>query len=449
MTKHVDVFKMTSMVAHRDDKQHGTAVIDDTKRFRPGLSSIKDSSVNLLKNCVGAGVFSLSSRVNSVSIHPSTMIPASCLILLMAVWATYNFYTIGETCELTNSFSYPEAWGNTVSQRSQWIVTAAIVVAPIVSCLANTIVLTDILGIIMRNVGVPLAIYGNRNLVIAILASCILFPLCSLENLSALKSVSAFGLLGQMTAMATLGVRLYDKSYFKGGLYFNQEAATLASIAPTIVDPSKWFVLASLLSYCFVSHYNAPRYYSELREQTSRRFLSMASISYSLASIVYIITMGLGLKLFGSQAQSFVLNNFSPIDPLATIARVAFGFSVLASTPLIFLAMRNWFMAFFKKRAPNIAGRRQITMLLLSFISFLAVFFKDIALVGSLAGSILGSSVMFIFPPIMYMSAIYKNSMAKEEKLPYRKLALNLLLMVMGGTLALFGTYNTIAQALK
>jgi hypothetical protein len=58
------------------------------------ISSIA-SSTNLVKNCVGAGVFSLSSRLAAISIDPKTQAMASLLIFAMAGWATYNFFTIG------------------------------------------------------------------------------------------------------------------------------------------------------------------------------------------------------------------------------------------------------------------------------------------------------------------------------------------------------------------
>jgi hypothetical protein len=59
-----------------------------------GTSSMTISSLNLMKNCVGAGVFSLNSRVTSISPKPEILLPAAGLILLMAMWATYNFYMI-------------------------------------------------------------------------------------------------------------------------------------------------------------------------------------------------------------------------------------------------------------------------------------------------------------------------------------------------------------------
>ena len=40
------------------------------------------------------------------------------------------------------------------------------------------------------------------------------------------------------------------------------------AFASSISSPvPQWLVLASLLSYCFVTHYNAPRYFNELGEK--------------------------------------------------------------------------------------------------------------------------------------------------------------------------------------
>lgn len=61
-------------------------------------SSSRVSSVNLLKNMLGAGVFSLNSRVAGISMNPITMLYVSMLVFTMASWATYNFYMVGETC---------------------------------------------------------------------------------------------------------------------------------------------------------------------------------------------------------------------------------------------------------------------------------------------------------------------------------------------------------------
>ena len=163
---------------------------------------------------------------------------------------------------MTDSTTYAGAWSKTVSPESEWLVQSVVVVSPIVSCLASSIVLTDILGLVLLKLGVPASVYGNRNLVIGILSTCVLFPLCILKDLSALKSVSVLGVAGHLVAMGALSLRVRDKSYFAGGQYFTAPVAgaAKANVAKVgFAGLSKWFVLASLLSYCFVTHYNVSR----------------------------------------------------------------------------------------------------------------------------------------------------------------------------------------------
>ena len=422
-------------------------------------STLVVSSTNLLKNMVGAGVFSLNAKVSAVSHSPRTFLPASAIIVVMAAWATYNFYMIGETCKMTESTTYGQAWGRTVSKGSEWLIQAVVTIAPIVSCLANCIVLTDILGLVYRALGAPAWMYTSRNAVIILLSTTILYPLCIQKDLSALKSVSAFGILGHLSAMGALGIRVVDKSYAAGGIFYPgsplEKAALLSSavgaraaagVAAPVAAPAKFFVLASLLSYCFVCHYNAPRYYVELRDKDTKpnQFLKMASLSYLSGAAIYIGTMLLGLKLFGPYSASFALNSFSINDPLGIIARVAFGSSVLASFPLIFLNARNWFEAVATNIVPRLAGTEQVTAILLAIIAVMTSAVTDIGVVGSIAGAVFGSSMMFIFPPIMYMRALVQEANKRREKLPVSKLVLNSILLACGCLLGGYGTYNSV-----
>ena len=176
---------------------------------------------------------------------------------------------MGETCRLTDSVSYAGCWAKTVSVESQWLVQGVVVISPIVSCLASCIVLTDIFGLVLLKAGLPPAVYENRNLVITLLSSFVLYPLCILKDLSALKSVSVLGVFGPLVAMGALAYRIFDRSYFTGGKFFTavvpKVQAGVAAAAGAVAAKggagivgtlSKYFILASLLSYCFVTHYN-------------------------------------------------------------------------------------------------------------------------------------------------------------------------------------------------
>jgi Transmembrane amino acid transporter protein len=211
-----------------------------------------------------------------------------------------------------------------------------------------------------------------------------------------------------------------------------------------IYSSSSFFSTVTAVLYRTVPQ--APRYYTELEPKKSDKshFLKMAFTSYTSAALIYIGTVALGLTLFGPGSASFALNSFSSKDPLGTLARFAFGTSVLASFPLIFLSMRNWFVTQAVMNIPQVGGIRRISTLLLMLISFLASKFKDIGVVGSVAGGVLGSSMMFVFPPIMYIRALQQQ--AKKEGVPAPKavIALNSILMVLGATLGIVGTTASI-----
>ncbi len=213
-----------------------------------------------------------------------------------------------------------------------------------------------------------------------------------------------------------------------------------------IAGAKDWFLLASLLSYCFVTHYNAPKYYSELNDPSLPRFSQMATSSYLFAAVLYIISMSLGLAIFGKESQSFILNNLSSRDPLAFIARLAFGASVLGSFPLIFIGMRNWFVEKWGEKRGKKGYIKRVTSILLVVICALTTQFTDIGFVGSLSGAMFGVTMAFVFPAIIYLRTLLMESKQNQTPMPLLTTALNCVLLVMGICLSGIGTYNSIAS---
>jgi amino acid permease len=292
----------------------------------------------LVKNAVAAGVFSLSSKAMSIDPTGAAMGRASGLIGAMALWSVHNFKLVAATCEMTDTRTYEDAWAQSVGKNTAWIIKWVLFVAPLTSCLSSSIVLVDIFKSLLTAIGAPAILIASRPLLITLLSGIVLFPLCTLKNLDALANVSIFGIIGQLLAMCTLAARALDKSYLPGGQFYTAALAAAdaaAKAAPvvvktTITEAAKpWFIMASMLSYCLVCHYNAPKYYFELRDKSLERIQKMAALGYAGAFSLYATTMYLGVWLFGSKSKSFVLNNFAANDPLALTARLAFGASVL------------------------------------------------------------------------------------------------------------------------
>lgn len=408
-------------------------------------------TVNLTKNMVGAGVFSLSAKVAQISASTSIMGPVSALVLALASWATYNFYTLSEVCRITNASTYPEAWGRTISQKTKFLVSIVIVLAPVIACLSNTIVLTDVFGTLLRKAGAPIAISGNRNVVIALLSSLVFYPLCVKKDLGTLKSASAFGLLGHLSALGVMLKRAFDGSYAVGGQYYAgsaMEAAAkaaakskAAAAATTVFPLSSFFVVASMVSYCIVSHYNTAKYYNELEKK--KDLPTVAAKAHLATATIYLGSMFAGLKLFGKSSKSFALGSLAAADPLSLVANVAFGCSVLASQPLIFLVMRNHFVDTLPKVLPFLKKQfttEKVTVGLLAMIGYMCSKVQDVATVGTVAGSLLGSSMMFVFPPLLYIKALQKEARNEGKRAPGLKIAFNSLLLIAGT--AFWGTMS-------
>lgn len=237
-------------------------------------ASMITSSVNLLKNCVGAGVFSINSKINAISADPRHFPLLGSILVAIIAWAVHNFHIVGETCRITKSRTFGEAWSKAVSPSTQWIVQFVITAAPMISCVAGVIVLTDVLKLLLRVIGAPTVLLESRIALITLLCSVVLFPICTVKDLSDLKSVSAIGLTGQAVATLSLLAGVLHKSYEVGGKFFHSanigalakefltKGATHVSSAATTtttlagLDPSKIFLLSSLLTYCFATHYN-------------------------------------------------------------------------------------------------------------------------------------------------------------------------------------------------
>ena len=184
--------KMAAGAAERRDYGPSAGYKSSSSQQNIGFSSQKDSSTNLLKNMIGAGVFNVPAKVSAISTSPSVLASVFGIVAGISVWASYNFYTIGEACRVTKTSTYADAWGKTVGENSKFIINTIMILAPIAAFLSNTIVLTDIFTLLFKSVGVPASLTGNRNLVIALVSSFILYPLCIKDNLDSLKKVSLY-----------------------------------------------------------------------------------------------------------------------------------------------------------------------------------------------------------------------------------------------------------------
>jgi hypothetical protein len=283
----------------------------------------------------------------------------------------------------------------------------------------------------------------SRTFILLVLTSTALLPLCCIQNLSKLAPFSLVGIVGMVYTAFVIGLRCFDGSYRLPGGRFLADLETLPSFdgasgggggVSALLLPfrnPKSLILVSMLSTAYIAHFNAPKYYRELKDSDSdpRQFhLGVVAPSFAISVLFYCLLSSLGYLTFGSGAEGMILSNYSTKDAPISLSRFVLGLGLTFSYPLLFVGLKDGILdlvnqvapLFLRKKTPGDASQPQqrkqlvltdqqsnrLTVGLVSLITVLALKITNITFVASITGALLGTSLIFVFPPLMFRSAL-------------------------------------------
>ena len=121
---------------------------------------------------------------------------------------------------------------------------------------------------------------------------------------------------------------------------------------------------------------------------------------------------------FGGNSAGLILNNYSTADVLISLSRFAVALSLIFSYPLLFVGLRDGVLDLLKVRDSKRTTRllNQWTMGLVGIITALALKITDLTFVASMSGALLGTSLIFVFPPLMFRAAVKNDPTKKWER---------------------------------
>ena len=305
-----------------------------------GTATIPNEIFNLVKSIIGAGVFSLPAGIAAFGNAPSALVPACFLVTIMGVISAYTFVLTARVCAKTGASSYSQAWDVTRGTSSSWIVAASLALGCMALNLAYSLILADT----FQGFASMLGIGASRNMVLGILTTFIFLPLCWMKNLSSLAPFSIVGLLCSAYAGLAIAIRYFGNAYKLPAGKFIADLATrpsFGSIGAKGALSAKTLILVSMLLTAYSAHFNAPKFYTELKENTIERFNIVASTSFGISIAFYCFVASLAFLTFGSGCSAMVLNNYSSKDLLLTASRFAVAISLVFSYPLVFQGSRD------------------------------------------------------------------------------------------------------------
>lgn len=435
-----------------------------------GSATIPQEVFNLVKSIIGAGALSLPAGValmasnNGVVTSNGMLLSTSCmLIALMGSISAYTFSLIARVCKMTNSDTYAECWTATKGKSLAWVVA----LSSALDCFAGNLTFSMVLADSFRELlsacfklgasrtsfpalFATLEAYSSRSRVLLALTATALLPLCCVKNLSTLAPFSLVGILGMVYTLLVIGLRCFDGSYRLPNGKFISDLGSVpsfgsssggggSSFLPPLSNP-KLLILASLLSTAFIAHFNAPKFYRELKgsDTEPKRFhVGVVASSFTLSFLFYALVSSFGYLTFGTATKGMVLSNYSTNDVLISLSRFAVGLSLIFSYPLLFVGLRdgivdlfNELSSIFSKKKDNLTPPKRLvltdkqsnrlTVGLVSMITIMALKITSITFVASISGALLGTSLIFIFPPLMFRSALTMES--ERTKTPFTKL---------------------------
>jgi len=398
---------------------------------------------NMVQNIVGEGMLSLPAGIAG----GTGLFAGSLIAFFVCSLMGYTFSIMGRTCHATGEKTHKDCGQKVMGPKMAQTMAIILMLKTIFTCLTYAIVIGESFSRILAAFGVQ-GLFSTSQAVLIGISLCILLPLCLQRDLSILSYTSMIGICGQVWVVLFMQIRYMDKSYTPGGIYYEQiEARDRPSFGDGGVlywkTSAATFVLLGSLSTAFIAHYNAPKFYSQLRDATPARFNRVVAGAFGFSMVIYFWIMSVGYLTFGKAAEGLILNNYSEHDPLATSARIAIGFAVTFGFPFGFTGLRDSTMSVFEMGSDKFVP---VTLTLLTFITTMGCFFHDLGLANSLGGAVFGALITLIFPGLLCWCAgttpgITEFSPFESKYVAFLVIALGVSLLVFGSVLVVITRY--------
>ncbi|KAL3816951.1 hypothetical protein ACHAXA_001779 [Cyclostephanos tholiformis] len=403
-----------------------------------GTASVPNEIFNLVKSIVGAGVLSLPAGIAAFGDAPTAAIPAILIIALIGAFSAYGFSLIGRVCSYTGARTYRDAWSRSVGDGSSWLPAVTVTFKTCFAILSYSMILADTGRSLLSSAGYS----ASRNAALFGITITTLLPLCLIRDLGGLAPFSLVGVAGMFYTALAMAARYLRGSYAIGGGY---AADVASSLRPRFGDVGAMgafgpnvFILVCMLSTAYMAHFNAPKFYVELRNNTMRRYNAVVASSFGISVLLFASIGSLGFLTFGGACSGLILNNYSGTDALMGLSRIAVLISIVFSFPLVFAGARDGWLDLLRIPVDDRTNAvlTRTTLAVLSGVTLIASRLRELAFIMSFAGATMGNALIYVYPALMFRSAVRdmgdKASKGLRREVPFAMFTA-LLGVAMGG----------------
>jgi amino acid permease len=409
-----------------------------------GQATIFSETINIAKNLLGTGVFSMPGGIALYANDPMAITNASIWVIVLGVAFGYFCVLMAKVCLLTSGTTYRECWIASMGHRGGLVVSFTQALLPALGCLSYSAILTQTFRSLLQSVNIHLS-YIVALWLITVGA---ILPLCLLKNLHLLAPYSVIGTVGLLYTVFAMYKRYIDGSYQEGGLYYNDLTSDQQPLYGTDYRPWSTSVLpyVCMVYESWVMHYNTPRFYTELKEASIPRFSQAVTYSFGFSALIFLAITAFGYLTFGGHTASYILNNYSPHDSHMNLSRLTIGISVLTTNAMAFVGFRDGVLDCFNMPASQQSDRTidMVTITLLTIITVVAMFVTDLGLINAIAGGTGATAMCCVFPVIMFQKVIVNQYGKRTAEVWFA-----LILMIVGVILGIVGVWQAILAQIQ
>jgi len=341
---------------------------------------------------------------------------------------------------------------------------AVLMIKTAFTCLTYAIVIGNSFSRILHFFGLS-GVLSSPAGVLIVITLVFLLPLVLQKSLALLSYSSALGIFCEVFVVLFMQVRYWDGSYTPEGAYFND---TKPDYRPDFSDGgvNYWgtaittFVLLGALSTAYIAHYNAPKFYGQMENPTPERFTMAVTIAFFFALAIYMWIMVVGYLTFGKHCSGLILDNYAVTDGGATAARIAITFAVSCGFPLAFTQLRDSTISVFGLAKSQESASRStfltVTLIWLLVVTTVGCLVRDLGLVNSLGGALLGSMITMVFPGLLCYLSWSKETIKNKKQTEFTTrdavaavvvIGFGIILLLFGSAVVLLNKFTTVFKS--
>mmetsp|Transcript_47348 Transcript_47348/g.112555 ORF Transcript_47348/g.112555 Transcript_47348/m.112555 type:complete len:478 (+) Transcript_47348:34-1467(+) len=394
-------------------------------------SSIALTVTTLLKNMIGAGIFSL-----PIGLRYASPLPGLVVLGIIGILSAGSYWMVGYSCITCKAKTFRELWNKLLSANTAWLIDVIIFLNGWITLVCYIILIGDFMSkSFLGLLGPDHLLTKSRVLNQTVITAMVLLPLSLARDLHVLAYTSILG----------LGVLVYVVILVIHDSWMN--STSISHDTPLCEWNMGIFEAISLYTNAFVAHYNAPKVFAELANPTYERWTLLVAIAYGIAFAVYAEFAWAGFRRFEHQVQGNILRNYGPYVHVL-IAWLGMGFSIAFTYPLVFNSAREaathllsmareqlqatscgsalceafssrvqhlqaaWNSGWRRsprsppaKKRPHQPGTK--TTVALVFLTYIiAIRCEDVGVANALAGSVMGCLICFFLPGLLFFLTV-------------------------------------------